>query len=121
MTSPEVQRNSVVCVAHPEGFEPPALGFVNRCSHSAELRVHVFVYQFASMARSEGFEPPTHWVEASCSRSPELRADKTDVRWCRNEESNLGRPGLQPGALPTELSRHCLVAGVGFEPTAFGL
>ena len=71
--------------------------------------------------RHGGFEPPTTWLKVKCS------TDWASIPYiifryykCPEPESNQWHEDFQSSALPTELSGHW-VAGVGFEPTTFGL
>ena len=68
--------------------------------------------------RHRGFEPRTTWLKVKCS------TNWANIPYfsfkCPVPESNQRHEDFQSSALPTELTGHW-VAGVGFEPTTFGL
>ena len=70
------------------------------------------------IVRHRGFEPRTTWLKVKCSTNwaniPYFSFE------CPVPESNQRHEDFQSSALPTELTRH-KIAGVGFEPTTFGL
>lgn len=71
------------------------------------------LYVCIAVAGEAGFEPAVSWLTARRIAALLL----ANHEWCTEQVSTLRPPGLQPGALPAELSVHEKVAPrMGFEP-----
>ena len=126
------------------GFEPATPWSQTKCSTKLSH------FPNNKMVRSKGFEPLTFWFVAKHSIQLSYErigyVNFHFIKWWLRTESNHRHKDFQSSALPTELQshmavstgiepaifcvtgrrvNHCttkpLVAGVGFEPTTFGL
>ena len=67
-------------------------------------------------SEASGIRTPDNLIKSTSALPTELMLRKI----CLVPESNQRHEDFQSSALPTELTRH-KIAGVGFEPTTFGL
>lgn len=119
-----------------KGFEPPTHGLEGRCSiqlsyrlirlSSLELTLLLILLLKALRKRVMGIEPtypawkagvlPLNYTRTT---HPQIHLTSSEEE-CPVPESNQRHEDFQSSALPTELPRH-KIAGIGFEPTTFGL